>query len=356
MRSALVRTGVGLIAAAGALAAASCDETIVTVAPVTDVLVTGGPFDVDLPVVTVGETRTLTVRVSSFSATAYWPDLPGRTVAWSSSNTAIATVSQAGVVTGVAPGTVTIMATCEGKTGSASVTVASRGVPGLGQGFGPDQFVLVQPGTFQMGSATGDAEERPVHTVKITKAFYLQKTEVTQGQWKAVMDANPRYYKPTGDTYPAEGVSWDDAQAFVQRLNAAYPGASYRLPTEAEWEYAARAGTGGNYGGSGIAEDMGWLANTAGGQTRPVSGKPSNGWGLYDTHGNVAEWVQDWFSATYYASSLTDDPTGPTTGATRVLRGGSWRTYPGWARSASRSYSDPSVRGVGFGFRLARTP
>jgi formylglycine-generating enzyme required for sulfatase activity len=191
-------------------------------------------------------------------------------------------------------------------------------------GFGPEQFALILAGTFQMGSTNGNSDERPVHTVNITKAFYMQKTEVTQGQWRAVMGTNPSWFSDCGDTCPVEQVSWNDIQGFLTALNAMDPGKNYRLPTEAEWEYAARAGTTGDYGGTGVLDQMGWYSDNSGSQTHPVAQKQPNHWGLYDMHGNVWEWVQDWYSATYYSVSPTNDPQGPATGTSRVLRGGSW--------------------------------
>ncbi len=222
------------------------------------------------------------------------------------------------------------------------------------EGLGADQFVLIEPGTFEMGSTNGDADEVPVHTVNITKAFWLQKTEVTQGQWQAVMGTNPSHFKDCGDACPVEYVSWDDAQAFIAELNQANPGASYRLPTEAEWEHAARAGTTGDYGGTGVLEEMGWYRDNAGEKTHPVGQKAANAWGLYDMHGNVWEWVADWHGP--YPSGTVNDPTGPATGSARVMRGGSWYISAYFARSAVRDRYSPSYRLISFGFRLARTP
>jgi uncharacterized repeat protein (TIGR02543 family) len=237
----------------------------------------------------------------------------------------------------------------------ASRTVTATFTAPLGVSFGPDQFALIPAGTFQMGSTNGEGDELPVHTVNITKAFYMQKTQVTQGQWKAVMGSNPSYFSSCGDTCPVERVTWNDIQQFLAALNAQDPGKSYRLPTEAEWEYACRAGTTGDYGGTGVLDQMGWYDGNSGGQTHPVAQKQPNHWGLFDMHGNVREWVQDWYSSTYYSVSPTNDPPGPTTGSYRVLRGGGWGNSASIARSAYRGFAPPGDGFWTFGFRLART-
>lgn len=232
-------------------------------------------------------------------------------------------------------------------------------IPGnLGIGFGDDQFVLIPAGSFQMGSENGAADEEPVHTVNITQPFYLQKTEVTQGQWLEVMGSNPSAFKACGNTCPVERVSWEAIQTFILALNAANPGANYRLPTEAEWEYAARAGTTGDYGGTGNLDEMGWYDANSGRKTVFVGFKQPNAWGLYDMHGNVFEWVLDWYSADYYGVSPENDPQGPPEGTRRVIRGGSVDQNAGQARSANRQNSNPSSPGftIYYGFRLARTP
>jgi uncharacterized repeat protein (TIGR02543 family) len=234
-----------------------------------------------------------------------------------------------------------------------SVT-ASFSNSGLGVGFGSDQFSLIPADTFAMGSTNGNSDEQPVHGVDITRAFYIQKTEVTQGQWRAVMGSNPSHFTSCGDQCPVERVSWDEVQEFLNALNVMDPGKNYRLPTEAEWEYACRARTTGDYGGTGVLEDMGWYSGNSGGQTHPVAQKQPNQWGLFDMHGNVAEWVRDWYSSTYYSVSPTNDPQGPTTGTSRVVRGGSWYLSPWYARSANRLNYSPSTRYTAVGFRLVR--
>jgi hypothetical protein len=252
------------------------------------------------------------------------------------------------------PFTVQLTASSQTLTRELAITIAS-GL--LGTGFGDDQFVLIEAGTFQMGSANGGNDELPVHAVNITKPFYMQKTEVTQRQWLAVMGSNPSALAACGELCPVENVSWNDIQIFLTALNAVYPEANYRLPTEAEWEYAARAGSTGDYGGTGNLDEMGWYSENSGTKTHFVGLKNPNTWGLYDTHGNVYEWVQDLYSSSYYEVSPTDDPTGPVIGSDRLLRGGSEDQNAAHARSANRYDRPPSFKSyVIVGFRLARTP
>jgi len=212
------------------------------------------------------------------------------------------------------------------------------------------ELVRIEPGSFQMGSENGNSNEKPVHGVTIRRGFELGKYEVTQAQWRAVMGKNPSHFSKGGDACPVESVSWDDAQAFIGTLNARRDGYTYRLPTEAEWEYAARAGTTGDYAGN--LDELGWYDKNAGGTTHLVGQKRPNAWGLYDMHGNVWEWVSDWF-ASYSAGSVTD-PTGASSGAYRVFRGGSWPDTAGNCRSAIRSGYLPGFRFNFLGFRLLR--
>jgi formylglycine-generating enzyme required for sulfatase activity len=293
---------------------------------------------------TVGGTQQLTASARDANGNP----LTGRAVTWSSGTTAVANVSSSGVATAVAVGSATITATVEGVTGTAAVTVTGGAFSG--------NFVLINPGSFLMGSTNGDSDERPVRTVTLTRAFRLQTTEVTQGQWQAVMGSNPSFFTNCGPTCPVEQVSWDDVQQFLARLNAQDPGKGYRLPTEAEWEYAARAGTTGDFGGNGVVTDMGWIKDISGGRPQPVGQKRANAWGLHDLHGNVWEWVQDWFASDYYERGVNTDPPGPATGNRRVVRGGSWSGIAVNARSASRDDPFPDSRYSNIGFRLARTP
>jgi formylglycine-generating enzyme required for sulfatase activity len=222
------------------------------------------------------------------------------------------------------------------------------------------EFVWVPPGTFQMGDTFGGghySHERPVHAVTLTQGYYLGKTEVTQAQWQAVMGSNPSYFASCGPDCPVEGVSWNDIQVFLANLNA-QTGQSYRLPTEAEWEYAARGGPysqGYKYAGSNTVGEVAWTRenNTPSG-TKPVGTKLPNELGLYDLSGNVFEWVQDWWSS--YTVGAQIDPTGPTTDSLRVLRGGSWSYDAFNARVSYRGNNGPSVRYNFLGFRLALSP
>jgi len=223
-----------------------------------------------------------------------------------------------------------------------------------GPGTAAMEFVKIQPGEFMMGCSASDSEcnssEKPAHRVRITKAFEMGKYEVTQVQWDSVMGSNPSNFK--GEDRPVEQVSWNDVQSFLQKLNSRNDGYRYRLPTEAEWEYAARAGTAGTYTGS--LDAMAWYSNNSDSQTHPVGQKQPNAWGLYDMQGNVAEWVQDWYDATYYKSSPASDPQGPAKGYTRVLRGGSWDYNSRVSRISFRGFNGPSDRINYFGFRCVR--
>ena len=216
--------------------------------------------------------------------------------------------------------------------------------------------MLIPAGTFQIGSNDSDVyeSEKPVHTVRMTQPFYLGKYEVTQGQWQAVMGNNPSMF--TGDpNRPVEQVSWDDVQAFIRRLNSREGAATYRLPTEAEWEYAVRAGTTTRWSFDDDASQLGryaWYDGNAGRQTHPVGQLQPNPWGLYDMHGNVWEWVQDWYGQ--YASGTAENPEGPSSGADRVNRGGGWDSTARFCRAVHRSGDAPGFRFVSLGFRLLR--
>lgn len=225
------------------------------------------------------------------------------------------------------------------------------------------EFVLIEPGTFEMGSPeteSGRADnEGPVHEVTLGQPFYLGKYEVTQGQWEAVMGNNPSRFDDCGRTCPVERVSWEDAQAFIAELNRREGVGTYRLPTEAEWEYAARGGrqSGGYvYAGSNRLSSVGWYTENSGDKTHPVGRKQPNELGLYDMSGNVWEWVQDWYDDDYYSSSPATDPHGPATGARRVYRGGSWNYLARYCRAAYRNRAAPGYRNSYLGVRLARTP
>jgi len=227
------------------------------------------------------------------------------------------------------------------------------------------EFVYIQPGTFMMGSPTNESgrdNDEKQHRVNLTKGFYIQTTEVTQGQWKAVMGKNPSKFKNCGVDCPAETVSWNDVQQFINKLNQREGSGTYRLPTEAEWEYSARAGSDTAFANGGISElkcgydsnldVMGWYCGNANKKTHPVAQKQPNAWGLYDMHGNVYEWCQDWFGN--YPSGSVTDPTGPSGGSGRVRRGGCWFDRARDCRSASRFRFNPGSRYLGLGFRLLR--
>jgi formylglycine-generating enzyme required for sulfatase activity len=220
------------------------------------------------------------------------------------------------------------------------------------------EFVLIRAGEFYMGSEDGEDNEKPVHLVRITRPFYLGKYQVTQIQWEAVMGSNPSHF--TGDpNRPVENVSWNDTQEFLQRLGEKEKGYLYRLPTEAEWEYAARAGKWTEYcfgDDPQLLRKYAWYDENSGGTTHPVGQLKPNVWGLYDMHGNVWEWVQDWFEETYYQKSPTDDPQGPAAGQFRVLRGGSSLDYAGDARCAFRHGGLPDDVFDLIGFRVVVLP
>ena len=210
------------------------------------------------------------------------------------------------------------------------------------------EMVKIPAGSFMMGSNNGEDEEKPVHKVIISRDFWMGKYEVTQAQWKALMGNNPSYLK--GDDLPVEEVNWGDVKDFIRKLNSLQNDYEYRLPTEAEWEYAARAGTTGDYAGN--LDSMAWYDANSGGKTHPVGQKSPNAWDLYDMHGNVWEWVQDWYGS--YPSGTVTDPTGATSGSYRVSRGGSWAGGAVRLRSAYRYYSPPSIGYYGVGFRVVR--
>ena len=229
---------------------------------------------------------------------------------------------------------------------------------------------LIPAGEFLMGSPE-DEEDRDddeqQHRVRITQPYYLGTTEVTQGQWEQVMGSQPwsgEKYVKEGSDYAASYVSWDDAVEFCKKLSAK-EGRTYRLPTEAEWEYACRAGatTVYSFGNSSDLSEYAWWGGLAGDgncqderYAHQVGQKRSNAWGLYDMHGNVWEWCRDWYADDYYANSPTDGPTGPATGSARVGRGGGWSDDPRGCRSAYRSWGTPVLRSGILGFRVAQVP
>ena len=223
---------------------------------------------------------------------------------------------------------------------------SSAGDVVLGRGFGAEQFERLELGRFVMGSEL-DADNPP-HEVIFSKAFSIQKTPVTQAQWKEIMDAEPSHFAGD-DLRPVEQVSWADVQDFIRALEKA-TGKKHRLPTDAEWEYACRAGTAGDLKGD--ITPFAWFRANSEGTTHAVATRAPNAWGLYDMYGNVCEWVQD-----YYGPLLADrvkDPTGTTFGDKRVVRGASWFNQAIVARSTPRGAFDASERNNTLGFRLVR--
>jgi sulfatase modifying factor 1 len=234
------------------------------------------------------------------------------------------------------------------------------------------KFVLLPPGSFTMGSPEDEPfrnRDETQHKVVLTRPFYMQTTEVTQSQWERIMGSNPSHFKDCGGNCPVERVSWYDAVRFVEALNLKGEG-RYRLPTEAEWEYASRAGTGSMFHwGDEPNCAMGMFNNNSrrGASScvahvvtkglkpdspAPVASYPPNPWGLFDMHGNVWEWCSDWYGP--YPIGEVRDPTGPPSGQYKVRRGGSWFKYATFCRSANRNWAHPASRYSTTGLRLVR--
>jgi formylglycine-generating enzyme required for sulfatase activity len=235
------------------------------------------------------------------------------------------------------------------------------------------EFVLIAPGSFNMGSPPDEpfrnTDETP-HKVTLSEAFYIQVTEVTQRQWKAVMRSNPSYFKRCGENCPVDRVSWLDCQKFIRKLNELGEG-RYRLPSEAEWEYACRSGTTTAYvWGDDLDCSRAMFENNtrrdAGrcvehikdrglkeDSTAPVRSYDASPWGVFDMHGNVWEWCQDWYEEDYPEGEVVD-PKGPESGTKRVRRGGSWFKHGTYLRSANRNYAHSASRYRTTGFRLVR--
>ena len=212
-------------------------------------------------------------------------------------------------------------------------------------------MVKVKGGTFKMGSNDSEAldREKPVHSVTLSD-YYIGETEVTQELWEVVMGTNTSYY--SGSTKPVEMVSWDDCQKFINKLND-LTGLEFRLPTEAEWEYAARGGNkskGYKYAGSNTIDEVAWYYDNLSSSTHPVGTKSPNELGIYDMSGNVWEWCSDWYAI--YTSVSQTNPTGPSTGSFRVFRGGGWNSSAQFCRVAHRGYGTPDIRNSNLGFRL----
>ena len=242
---------------------------------------------------------------------------------------------------------------------------------GIGALIDGKTMVTVPPGEFLMGSDFGNSDEEPAHRVRLTRPFEIGKFEVTQAQWHTVMTnphaktgvvhqpedgsvvgINPSQFK--GASLPVERVSWDDIQLFLKRLNSRDEKHVYRLPTEAEWEYAAKGGK--------LIEDpaqvnaTAWYKDNSEEHTQPVGLKQANAWKLHDMLGNVSEWVQDWYAADYYTSSPRVDPAGPPSGSYRVFRGACWFDPAKYCRASYRAFDFPINRFYNVGFRVVRTP
>jgi len=219
------------------------------------------------------------------------------------------------------------------------------------------KFVLIPAGTFMMGSPgaeVGREGDEVPHKVTITRAFYLQTTPVTQGQWERVTGNNPSRFKDAGDKCPVEKICWDEAQQFIEKLNKMEGTDKYRFPTEAEWEYACRAGGAERFcfgDEEGKLGEYAWYRGNSGKRTHPVGNKKANAWGLYDMHGNVWEWCQDCYGD--YPAGPVTDPKGSPSCEFRVSRGGSWFDNASDIRSAHRGWGWPSNRVNNLGFRLA---
>jgi formylglycine-generating enzyme required for sulfatase activity len=218
------------------------------------------------------------------------------------------------------------------------------------------EFRLIPAGSFIMGSSENEPGRwrgETAHKVTITKPFYMGRSEVTQKEWRQIMGTTPSY--TVGENNPVDSVSWEDVQEFISRLNNLEGSNIYRLPTEAEWEYAARAGTTTAFSFGDDASKLAlyaWYYTNSGLQTHPVMQLSSNDWDLFDMHGNVYEWVEDWYSGNYYSNSPEMNPSGPETGSWRVIRGGSWSNDTNYCRSAFRLNGAPDVRYRLHGFRL----
>jgi len=249
-------------------------------------------------------------------------------------------------------------------TGACGLAGPSETNPNLPAGMA---FVQVPRDSFSMGSLASELgswpDERPVHIVAwvdLSKdMFGIMTTEVTQGMWVEVMGSNPSYFSTAGLDHPVEKVSWDDCQLFIAEINKLDPSHNYRLPSEAEWEYACRAGTTTRfYWGDDLdstqVDNYAWTSQNSSSTTHPVAQKIANNWGLYDMSGNVREWCEDWYHSDYVGAP-TDGSAWISGGGThRVLRGGAWSQFTWGCRSAFRYYFSTGWSDYTLGFRLAR--
>jgi formylglycine-generating enzyme required for sulfatase activity len=221
------------------------------------------------------------------------------------------------------------------------------------------ELLLIPAGEFMMGSPESETSrlvmDKPQHRVRITKPFFLGKFPVTQQQWESVMGHNPSLLK--SPKHPVVNVSWYDCEGFFKKLNVKVGGATFQLPTEAQWEYACRAGTKTRFPFGNDESKLGdyaWYGHNADGVTHPVGGKKPNAWGLYDMHGNASQWCADWYDESYYAKSITNDPPGAATGFHRCIRGGDISRVASLCRSSTRNAGQPALREEFLGVRVAR--
>jgi len=347
---------------------------------VIDMAVTPPTVTTGSPTSVTSSSATLTGTVNPNGAETTYYFQYGTTTSYGSTTTTTAagsgtgSVSASATLTGLSSGTTYHYRLAAANSGGntygadnafATTSSSSTYTNSLGQ-----TFVLIPAGTFTMGSPADEpgrySDEGPQHQVTLTQSFYMQTTEVTQAQWEAVMGTNQSYFSGCSSC-PIENVSWNDAQVFIGLLNARGEGI-YSLPTEAQWEYAARAGSTTAFYNGGITETesgydpnldaIAWYTYNSGGKTHPVAQKAPNAWGLYDMLGNVYEFCHDWFNSSYYDSTPTTDPMGPSTGSSRVARSGSWNSTARFCRSARRSSNSvtPDRTFSYFGFRLLRQP
>jgi formylglycine-generating enzyme required for sulfatase activity len=324
---------------------------------------TGG--NVAVSGVTLNKTSvSLTVGgIEALSATVAPANATNKAVSWTSNNTAVATVS-GGTVFAVAAGNATITVTTQdgNKTATCSVTVTSGGTGGGGS------YVRIDGGTFLMGSPSTEASrgsDETQHQVTVS-GFYIGKNPVTQAEYQSLMGTNPSNFK--GADLPVDQVLWSEAVEYCNRLSQQegltpvysnsgsscnWNASGYRLPTEAEWEYACRAGTTTAYStGSAITTGQANFSGNGVNRTTPVESYSPNSWGLYDMHGNISEWCWDWYGD--YSSGAQTNPHGAVTGTNKVLRGGYWDSAARYLRSAARGKNFPSTKHNGIGFRVAR--
>ena len=296
-------------------------------------------------------------------ATVFPDNATDKTLKWSTSNTDVANVDENGKVTAVNAGTatITVQSICNSNIKATCIVNVFQETRTFIVGGVTFSMKLVEAGTFQMGGTEYDWE-KPIHSVTITKDYYMGETEVTQALWNAVTGMSPTTdgsaWSTTyglGDNYPAYYISYEDVQSFITKLNS-MTGECFRMPTEAEWEFAARGGNkskGYTYSGSNTIDDVAWYINNSSSKTQPVKTKNANELGIYDMSGNVYEWCSDWYDSSYYSSSPQNNPIGPATGTIRVNRGGSKGGDAMRCRCADRGGGTPSGQTSSLGFRLA---